>query len=312
MQYPPLAHWQRYPVTTGIGLAAVAITAWTGFGEHINPLWRMDGQFWSGQIWRPFTCCLMHGDIFHLLFNLYWLWIFGTAIEEVLYSARMFVIVLFLALGSSLAQYAFSGSGIGLSGVGYGLFGLLWILHRRDRRFYDKLDDSTVKLFIAWFFLCVVLTVANIWNIGNVAHGSGAVLGALLGFVIAEKNKQRRLGYVSLLTVSMLVIFAASSVGRKYVNFSGAFQLEEERQAGSLVLEAARAHQENDFVKAAGLYSQALAISDSHADWWFLLGICYEQMHEEKKALHAFRQAALLKPDNETYKKALEQFSPPE
>lgn len=309
MYVPPLAHWHRYPVTSGIALAAVAITAWTGFGQHLNPQWLMNDLVWSGQIWRPFTSCLMHGDILHLIFNLYWLWIFGAAIEEFFDSTKTFLIVIFLAFGSSSAQYAFSGPGIGLSGALYGLFGLLWVLRRSHRQFYDVLDDSTVKFLVAWFFICIVLTVTNLWNIGNVAHGSGAILGAMLGFAIAEKDKKRRIGYVSLLTLTMVAIVAAASVGRRYVDFSGAFEREEERHANALALQAARALQKSDISGAADLYSKALAINDSHADWWFLLGICYEQMHEEKKALHALRQAALLNPDNETFKKALELYS---
>ena len=140
MQAPPLAHWQRYPVTVGIALGAVAMTAWTRFGEDLNRgiNWLMTDQFWSGQLWRPLTSCLLHGNVLHLVFNLYWLWIFGAMLEGVFSSARMFCIVILLAVGSSLAQYALSGPGIGLSGVVYGLFGLLWVLRRSDRRFFRQ------------------------------------------------------------------------------------------------------------------------------------------------------------------------------
>ena len=83
MQFPPLAHWQRYPVTTGIALGAVAMTAWSKFGTDFDRCarWEMTDQIWSGQLWRPLTSCLLHGDILHLVFNLYWLWIFGAVIE---------------------------------------------------------------------------------------------------------------------------------------------------------------------------------------------------------------------------------------
>jgi GlpG protein len=308
MQTPPLERWQRYPVTIGFAIGAAMMTAWTKFAEdaaHSAP-WTMTDEFWMGQIWRPLSSCLLHGNILHLVFNLYWLWVFGAVIEEVFGSARMLLLVIFLAFGSSLAQYAFSGPGIGLSGVVYGLFGLLWALRRFDRRFIHALDDSTVHLLVGWFFLCIVATVANIMSVANVAHGSGAVLGAMLGYAIGEKNKHRKIGYASLIAVSMAVIFAAASVGREYVNFSGDVQVQKEIRAYHIAKKGIAAFEDRDYEKAAGLFSEALKLDDAEAGYWYNLGLCRLNLGDRKKALEAFRRAAELQPDNQKYKNTLE------
>jgi GlpG protein len=312
MQAPPLAHWQRYPVTVGIALGAVAMTAWTRFGEDLDRgiNWMMTDQFWSGQLWRPLTSCLLHGNVLHLGFNLYWLWIFGAVIEGVFGSARMFCLMIFLAVGSSLAQYALSGPGIGLSGAVYGLFGLLWVLQRSDRRFFQAIDDSTVKLLIAWFFLCIILTFTKIMPVANVAHGSGAILGAMLGFAIVEKDKRRKFGYASLLVLSMLAIFALASVGREYVNFSGDAEREKVNRAIRIAQKGNRAYDDDKYAEAAKFYSQALAIDDAQAAFWFNLGLCHQQLGNREKARDAFSHAVKLDPDNQAFKRTLDRYSP--
>jgi hypothetical protein len=56
------------------------------------------------------------------------------------------------ALGSSSFEFAFSLGGVGLSGVGCGLFGLLWVLSRYHDRFRNGVHRKTVQLFVVWFF----------------------------------------------------------------------------------------------------------------------------------------------------------------
>src|SRR5262249_22733972 len=144
-----------------------------------------------------------HGGALHLIFNVYWLWILGTRLEEELGHVVTLVIVLVLAVGSSAAQYAFSVGGIGLSGVGYGVVGCLAVLRRHDSRFRDAIDNRTFLVFIVWFFVCVLATVTNVMPIGNFAHGGGLVLGLLIGYVIARGPLIRRIG-AGLLTAALV------------------------------------------------------------------------------------------------------------
>jgi membrane associated rhomboid family serine protease len=83
-------------------------------------------------------------------------------------------LILLFALASSALEFDFSAGGIGLSCVGYGLFGLLWILSSRDERFRDTVAKPTIQLFVVWFFVCIGLTLAKVMPVANIAHGGAA------------------------------------------------------------------------------------------------------------------------------------------
>ena len=60
---------------------------------------------------------------------------------------------------------------VGLSGVVYGMFGLLYAL-RRNKDFAEALmDPSTVQMLVFWFFLCILITATDLKGIANWAHG---------------------------------------------------------------------------------------------------------------------------------------------
>src|SRR2546423_1456377 len=174
---PPMTKIANYPIVGGIGILAVAVSlaVWTDRVD-ISPL-VADHHVREGQVWRLFTDIFPHGDFLHLAFNVYWLWVFGSLVEEEFGHVRTLALIVLLAVGSSAPEYALMHGGIGLSGVGYGLFGFLWVLSRRDGRFHGAMDANTVGLFVIWFFLCIALTVAGVWHGGNLPPGPAAELG---------------------------------------------------------------------------------------------------------------------------------------
>ena len=134
------------------------------------------------------TSVFPHGDVLHLFFNAYWTWAFGTLVEPVFGHTKTAAIFVLFAVVSGGFEYATFYGGIGLSGVGYGLFAMLWVLGRRDRRFAGAVDKQTAGLFVVWFLACIVMTAQNIMPVGNVAHGVGALIGAALGEAIASRG----------------------------------------------------------------------------------------------------------------------------
>jgi len=157
-------------------------------GRSIEGL-TMSVQAFAGQPWRVLTSALLHADVMHLVFNVLWLWVFGTAIEAVWGPVRTFAIFVLFAAGSTLAEYAVFTGGSVCRGR-YGLFGLC-SCSRAAIAVRRQCDRRTVNLFAGWFVLCVVLTATHVMNIGNVAHGSGALLGILLGLVLSGRVPAR-------------------------------------------------------------------------------------------------------------------------
>jgi membrane associated rhomboid family serine protease len=312
MHYPPLEDWRRYPVTVAIAAAAVAMTVRSLLMHASIDHLQMSDEFWHGELWQPLTSSLLHGDIIHIAFNLMCLWVFGSVFERMYGRVRYLLIVIFLAYGSSLAEYAFTTGGIGLSGVIYGLFGMLWVLNVHDRRFFGTMDQQTVQILVGWFFLCIALTIAKLMNIGNFAHGSGAILGVLLGFVVTEKEKLRKLAWASALALLVAAIFAAASVGRPYLNLSDDLGRQQAIRARHIAEKGNKAFDAKQFEKAAQYYSEAIAVDDTEASYWYNLGLCHMQVGNQKEAADAFRQALQLKPDDEKCKQMLEICTPAE
>ena len=82
MRRPPSWHeFSRFPVTAGaIALAVIAsILYWSG--QNISGL-EQGPELRHWELWRLLTSVLLHGSFFHLAFNAYWMWAFGTLVEN--------------------------------------------------------------------------------------------------------------------------------------------------------------------------------------------------------------------------------------
>ena len=147
----------------------------------------------DGQVWRLFSPCLLHGDLFHLFFNMLWLIVLGKQIEQRLTPWRYGIFILIVGILSNTAQYLMSGPNfIGLSGVLMGMLAFIWVRQRIAAWEGYQIDRLT---FI--FMLIFILSMAAIqlvsffleksfeWalapNIANMAHLTGGIVGYLLG-----------------------------------------------------------------------------------------------------------------------------------
>jgi membrane associated rhomboid family serine protease len=285
---PSLKYAPYYPITSGVAAGAIVVTGTWWSGQDISAL-LMNSDVWNRwQLWRALTSTLPHANFFHLAFNLYWLWTFGTLVERVYGHLKCAGIYLLLAFGSSLADFAVLDGGVGLSGVGYGLWGMLMVLERRDARFADAVDRQTNQLFIGWFFLCIVLTVTNVMPVANIAHGAGAVMGMLLGLAMAGNRSvkwQSRAGLGALL----ILILLGATVFWSRVNFSSYAESEIE-QAGLDALN------HDDVPRAMKLLEISAQRRNAPARAWYNLGVAYERAGRVDDAAAALGRAAQM-PD---------------
>jgi membrane associated rhomboid family serine protease len=291
MQQPPSPFsCLRYPVTTLVTVAAVIGTIhFMSDPQRLDPLMSNTGDCLR-EPWRLLVPALFHEGIIHLLFNLYWLWVFGTKIEGVFGHLSTLIIYAILGVGSMAAELALFRGGVGLSGVGYGLFGLLWVLSRTDPRFRDMIDHSVVELMLGWLLVCIVLTMADVWHVGNVAHCAGCVLGALLGWTIGAPTFFRKLRNAAVfLVVFALLLAGGTNIARYRVNLvnDAGFQLSER---------ACRALYIGDTERAIDFYKKALDANPVERSWWISLAKAYRLAGKETEANDAERHAEQLIP----------------
>ena len=277
-----MSEFPRYPVIAGTALLAVGVTVlwWTKF--NISPLVG-DAMIRRGELWRLVTTILPHGGILHLVFNVYWLWVFGTLVEEEYGHFKTALLILLFAIGSSAWEFAILIGGIGLSGVGYGLFGLLWMLSKHDERFHDAVDTRTVQLFVGWFIFCIIGTLTKIFPVANIAHGVGAVLGILVGLAITQKENRAPL----IAGTAAIVLFGlwAATLGRPRVNLSG----EGGRDEALWGYEALAANKNREAVR---WFRDAVTYQPKTPLYWFDLGIAYDRLNDIPSAVASYRRAA--------------------
>lgn len=292
---PKWKEFPKYPVVVGVAALAVGVTIAWWAKVDITPVVE-NAEIRRGQLWRLVTSIFPHLDILHLAFNLYWLWILGTPVERVYGHAKTLSLFALFAFGSNSLDFAFDRGGVGLSGVGYGLFGLLCVLSDRDERFQRAIDQRTVKLFVGWFVICIITTVTHVFVVANVAHGAGAVLGALVGLAIALPN--RRLPIATTIAAILLFGLWGATLGRPIINLSGKIGFEE----GKWGYDALLADKNQEAVR---WLRDAARLQPREPSYWFDLGIAYHRLGNMPAAMTAYQRAHELDPNNKTYSQAV-------
>jgi GlpG protein len=191
------------PWTVFICLACIVVTLATGFFQVPTRFTRAltiipmnvsakgasyaladdDPFYWAaqGQIWRLFTPALIHGHILHLILNLQWFYFCGSVVERIRGTWRIAGLTIASAVISNLCQYWWSGPYFcGLSGVGYALYGYVWMksLFQPETRFV--VPRSLHTMFWVWTLICF----SGLLPIANAAHAGGLAAGILYGLVM--------------------------------------------------------------------------------------------------------------------------------
>lgn len=147
----------------------------------------------EGEGWRLFTPALLHGNIFHLFFNMMWLFVIGRQMEEKLKAFRYLLFILLTALITNTSQYLMSGSNfLGISGVLCAMIAFVWERQRIAPWEGYQLLPSTLKFIAGFIGLLALLGLASFFfeisgkeefsiPIANTAHLVGALTGFLLG-----------------------------------------------------------------------------------------------------------------------------------
>lgn len=147
----------------------------------------------EGQVWRLFTPCLLHADLFHIFFNMLWLIVLGKQIEQRLSPGRYLLFILIIGVFSNIVQYLMSGPNfIGFSGILCGMLAFIWIRQKTAAWEGYQLDKMTLVFMLLFimsmaaiqlfsFFMEKTFSLAFAPNIANGAHLAGGLMGFFLG-----------------------------------------------------------------------------------------------------------------------------------
>ncbi|MEQ8187340.1 MAG: rhomboid family intramembrane serine protease [Candidatus Eremiobacterota bacterium] len=162
----------------------------------------------NGDMWRLFTAIFVHIGLAHLGFNIIALLKLGPVLEEILGFTRFFSLFLLSGLAGSVATMLFIPNCIsaGASGALFGLIGMGITYFHRTRQVRIR------QFFVRWAvygFLFGMFTGSN-----NTAHFAGAIAGLILGLLIEDRQKRRKIDNTMwlLLSVFLGILLAGSFI----------------------------------------------------------------------------------------------------
>jgi membrane associated rhomboid family serine protease len=161
----------------------------------------------DGDLWRLITSGFLHAGLFHLLFNMYALYILGQLLEPAVGKLRFGVIYFVSLLAGSFGALLLQPTGltVGASGAVFGLMGAAIVVMR-----HRGIDAMQSGLGI-WLFLnlAITFTISGISIGGHLGGLAGGVLAALLLVQLPHRVRLPQLAPVAM----ALGIGAVSVVG---------------------------------------------------------------------------------------------------
>ena len=165
--------------------------------------------------WRYLTTAFLHapGNILHLLFNSYLLWMLGTMLEQAFGRWRLLAIFLLSAVGGTvmamLLAEPFSDAWytgvIGASGGVFGMAGAMLVALKRLRR-----DPRQIIVFIVLNAVLGFVIPGISWQ----GHLGGLVVGIALGAAYAYAPRTRRTAVGIGATVGIAVLLLVVTVAK--------------------------------------------------------------------------------------------------
>jgi membrane associated rhomboid family serine protease len=135
----------------------------------------------DGDVWRLFTAMFLHANLFHILFNAWALWVFGTMVERDFGTPRFVALFFVTGLLASATSYAFgpdAAVGVGASGAIFGIFGAFVAYNYRRRHL------ALAAANLRWATTLLLINVLFAFSFGAIdwrAHLGGFVAGVLAG-----------------------------------------------------------------------------------------------------------------------------------
>jgi membrane associated rhomboid family serine protease len=140
--------------------------------------------FTSFKIWQLFTYMFLHGGFWHILMNMYFLWMFGTELEQA-WGSRQFLKFYFICgIGAGLFILALSplvSFTIGASGAIYGVMVAFAVTDPNRVMVLNFLFPVKVKYFVGFLVAISFFSTLNFSSDG-ISH-VGHLGGGLIGFI---------------------------------------------------------------------------------------------------------------------------------
>ncbi len=147
------------------------------------------------KLWQPFTYMFLHGNFFHIFFNMFALWMFGSDLEQLFGSKNFTRFYVYSGIGAGICialmnfylfdHYGYNPITIGASGAIYALllaYGMIW--PDREVLLYFLFPIKMKYLLLIFggieFFGTLSSASGSGSNISHIGHLGGLITGFIL------------------------------------------------------------------------------------------------------------------------------------
>ena len=164
----------------------------------------------NGEYYRLITSMFVHGDIFHLGFNMYALYVIGKQVESYFGKFKYLIIYLFSGImGNLVSMICNPNASIGASGAIFGLMGTLLFFGYHYRVYLGNVLLNQIVPLIVYNLVLgfMVPSIDNFAHIGGLA--SGYLISTSMGLKYKkDRSAQINYGIVTVLFVIVCIVFA--------------------------------------------------------------------------------------------------------
>jgi membrane associated rhomboid family serine protease len=185
-------------IANGLLFAAQQLPAFYQFSARYMALWPLGATRADFYPWQLLTYGFLHGDLMHIVFNMFMLWMFGRELELVMGQRRFLTYYLTCVIGAGLIQLivaGLQGDGVRVVGASGGVFGLLLAFgmafpNRMIMLLFPPIPMKAKYMVILFGILELYFGLSGSTpGIANFAHLGGMLFGYLL---IQHWKKARR------------------------------------------------------------------------------------------------------------------------
>lgn len=205
----------------GTSVLAPSMYTLIHFGANFDP------YVLDGQVWRLVTALFLHGDLLHLGFNAYALWVIAPLLENSFGKARFVILFMVAGIVSCLVSFGWGFASVELShyigflhgsilrpsvGMSGAITGLLGAGVAAGRKVKNPAGDQISKTLFRWMAFIVVFGLV-MPGIDNAAHLGGFVAGLALGYLLPLRDRaSSTAGFAYATLAAMLAVVAVGSL----------------------------------------------------------------------------------------------------
>ena len=163
--------------------------------SKFTDLFILDSAKIISEPWRLVTSIFLHGNLIHLVFNLFALIFFGLILEKQITSKNFLFVFFTSGILASIISAFFYSQVLGVSGAIFGVIGALTIIRPNIIVWVYNLPMPMFIASIIWV-IADIIGIFNPSGIANLAHLSGIIIGILMGIYYRKKFPGNKKSYV--------------------------------------------------------------------------------------------------------------------